>query len=87
MIARGLAPLVALALGSYLLIIHPQVEQRRRTVMINRDLKPGVTVQTANNHCGVVIFVTNSTIIMELATGQKIEVLKQTITAITHEKP
>ncbi len=82
--AQTLVPLVALSAGCYLLIVQPQREQYRQKTLIDQQLKPGVTAKTANKQQGIVLFINNNSVILELATGQKIEVLKQTITAITH---
>lgn len=81
-----LIPLVTLIAGSYVLIIAQQNEQRRRTQLINQFLRPGVMVQTASGLHGVAVFITHNTIIIELATGQKVEVLKQTVTDCAHGK-
>ncbi len=84
--ARILIPFVGLGSGFYLLIIQPQRDQRRRNILVGEHLRPGVIAKTVNNLQGLVVFVTNNSVIIELATGQKVEVLKQTITAIIHEK-
>ena len=86
-VARILVPLMALGAGCYLLMVHPQRELRRRALMIAHHLRPGVIVQTASNLRGTILCVTNTSVILELTTGQKIEVLKQTITDVVHEKP
>lgn len=81
-IARIIIPLATLGIGCYLLIIYPQHEQRRRAQLVNERLRPGATITTANNLCGTIVCITQASVVIELATGQKTEILKQTITNI-----
>ena len=78
-------PLAVLVTGSYVLIITPQHKQRRKKKHICQLLHPGASVQTATGLRGTAIIIMHSTTIIELATGQKIEILNQAITRIGHD--
>lgn len=80
--ARIIIPLISVCVGCYLLIIHPQKQDQRRLLITAQHLHPGTVVKTANNLCGTIICTTTTTVIIELESGQKVEILKQTITDI-----
>ncbi len=84
-IAHIVIPIIATGFGFYFMIMYPQQKQTQHSRMIERQLHPGVVVKTANNIIGTVIAVTKNSAIIECISGQKIEVLMQTITSINNK--
>ncbi len=83
-IAQLLIPVAIIALALYFLIIKPQNKQREKQELITSKLKPGTIVTTNNNIKGHVIYVLKNTVIIESKIGEKIEILKQSITTASH---
>ena len=85
-IAQTVVPSIAISFGFYFMIMYPQQKQKQHSRMIELQLHPGVVIKTANNIEGTVIAVTKNSAVIECMTGQKIEVLMQTIISINTKK-
>ncbi|MCB9492858.1 MAG: preprotein translocase subunit YajC [Epsilonproteobacteria bacterium] len=76
-------PLILLATTHYFLIIRPQKIQRQHFNELKKRLCVGNRATTKNNLAGTIIFLDQQIVILELDNGQKIDVLKTTITHVT----
>ena len=80
--ARILIPLIIGIISLHVLIIKPQKLQQKQGALITQKLIPGAII-TTNEVEGVVLCILEHSVIIERYDGEKIEVLKQTITKIT----
>lgn len=63
----------------YVLIIKPQQQERKRLQELTSLLKPGIIVSGDDGVVGTVFAIFTHSIIIQLATGKKIELLKEQI--------
>lgn len=78
-LAHTAMALLALLVIFYVLIIKPQQQERKRLLELTSLLKPGIIVSGDDGIVGVVLTIFAHSIIIQLATGKKIELLKQQI--------
>lgn len=84
-VTRICIPLIALALGVYLLVAIPQQKALEHKVAKLKNLTVGTLVTTHSGDTGVVESFTGSTIIIHHNDGRKIEVTPQALARIHHE--
>lgn len=81
-IIQVILPAFIIGLAFYFLIYLPQKNDIQTTTMITKNILPGSKVTTATHLQGTVIYLLPNTVIIQTDAGQKIEILKQTITTV-----
>lgn len=83
---RAVIPVAALIFMCIMLIVVPQQWQSNNRAQINKALKPGTRITTIHGLAGNVCSVSENFIIMQLHDGRKIEIIRNTVASVSHEK-
>ena len=84
--ARIALPIIALAVGVIILIALPQLHLQASKKNKYQHLVPGACITTRSGDQGIVETITDTLIVMHHHDGRKIEITKQAIAHIHHEK-
>ena len=76
-------PLFLLAFTAYFIIFTPQEKQRLATKVILNNITVGAIITTHSNVQGTIIQLSHNSVIIELASGEKIEIHKQAIKSVS----
>ena len=76
-------PLIAIFAAFYFLLIRPQMKARKEQDKLVNALKSGDDVVTTSGILGTVTNVKEKTVLIRIAEGVKIEVLKSAVTTVT----
>lgn len=80
-----LVPLIALCITLGIVVVMMQYWQIHQHSALLKQIKVGAMVTTVHGLEGTICHVIDNVIIIELASGRKIEILRQTITAARHD--
>ena len=75
-------PLVAIFAAFYFLLIRPQMKARKEQDKLVNALKSGDDIVTTSGIFGTVTNVKDKTVIVRIAEGVKIEILKSAVTSV-----
>jgi preprotein translocase subunit YajC len=79
---RLFLPSVVMGIAWYCLIIKPQKIQRKKRALLEKTLRAGAIITTSQGISGTVLYILDRSLVIEIASGEKIEVLKQVVTDV-----
>ena len=82
-----LIPIAAIIAMFFLFVILPQRYLKQQQQQLLKKVNRGTRIKTIHGIWGTVYSCTDNFIIIERDDGRKIEILRQTIASVIHEKP